>query len=306
MNMSKEKKHRVAIVGCGNVGRFAAHAILASKDLELVGMVRRPTSLHANVPPELASIPVVSSIEGLDHVEVACLAVPTRQVPKYAKEILNLGINTVDSYDIHHELVHVKKTLDSIARQKGSVAVISAGWDPGTDSLIRVILEIMAPLGITTINFGPGMSMGHTTAVKAIPGVKDAIAVTYPKGSGVHRRMVYVELDEGADFDMVREAIITDPYFSHDETVVMSTDNVRDLKDLGHGVMIERKGVAGISSNQRFKFEMSINNPAVTGQIMVGAARASLKQSPGAYTLPELPLIDFLHGDKDSLLARLV
>jgi diaminopimelate dehydrogenase len=304
--MSNEKKHRVAVIGYGNVGRFAAQAILASEDLELAGIVRRPESLSALVPPELADTPVVTSIENLDHVEVAFLAVPTRQVPKYAEEILRLGINTVDSYDIHDELVRVKKTLDSVARHAGSVAVISAGWDPGTDSLIRAILEIMAPLGITTTNFGPGMSMGHTTAVKAIPGVKDALSITCPKGSGVHRRMVYVELDEGADFDTVREAVITDPYFSNDETIVMRTDNVGNLKDLGHGVMIERKGVSGISSNQRFRFEMSINNPAATGQIMVGAARASLKQSPGAYTLPELPLIDFLYGDKDSLLAKLV
>lgn len=304
--MSNEKKHRVAVIGCGNVGRFAAQAILASCDLELAGIVRRPESLSKPVPPELAGIPVVKSIENLDHVEVACLAVPTRQVPKCAEEILSLGINTVDSHDIHHELICVKKTLDSVARRAGSVAIISAGWDPGTDSLIRVILEIMAPLGITYTNFGPGMSMGHTTAVKAIPGVKDAISITCPKGSGIHRRMVYVQLDEGADFDTVREAVITDPYFSNDETVVMCTDNVGELRDLGHGVMIERKGVSGISSNQRFRFEMSINNPALTGQIMVGAARASLKQSPGAYTLPELPLIDFLHGDKDCLLAKLV
>jgi len=306
MNMSNEKRHRVAVVGCGNVGRFAAQAISASQDLELAGIVRRPESLCRCVPPEFRDIPVVASIESLDRVEAACLAVPTRQIPKYAKEILSLGINTVDSYDIHRELIHVKKTLDRIAREAGSVAIISAGWDPGTDSLIRVMLEIMAPSGITYTNFGPGMSMGHTTAVKAVPGVKDAIAMTYPKGQGVHRRIVYVELDEGAHFDEVREAIITDPYFSNDETVVVCADSVDTLKDLGHGVIIERKGVSGVSSNQRFRFEMSINNPALTGQIMTGAIRAGFKQSPGAYTLPELPLIDFLQGDRDCLLARLV
>jgi diaminopimelate dehydrogenase len=304
--MSNDRRHRVAVVGCGNVGVFAAQAILASEDLELAGIVRRPESLCRRVPPEFRDIPVVASIESLDQVDVACLAVPTRQVPKCAKEILSLGINTVDSYDIHQDLIDVKKTLDRVARDAGSVAVIAAGWDPGTDSLIRVILEIMAPAGITYTNFGPGMSMGHTTAVRAVPGVKDAISVTCPKGQGVHRRMVYIELEEGADFDSVREAIITDPYFVNDETVVMCTDSVVSLKDLGHGVMIERKGVSGVSSNQRFKFEMSINNPALTGQIMVGAARACLKQSPGAYTLPELPLIDFLQGNRDCLLARLV
>lgn len=304
--MANEKKRKVAVVGCGSVGTLAARAIMASSDLELVGIVRRPESLSRGVPPELRDIPVVSSIESLDGVEAACLAVPTRQVPEHAERILSLGINTVDSYDIHGELVNVKKRLDTIAREAGSVAVISAGWDPGTDSLIRVILEIMAPSGITHTNFGPGMSMGHTCAVKAIPGVKDAISMTYPKGQGLHRRVVYVELDEDADFDSVKEAVLKDPYFSNDETAVILSDDIDSLRNSGHGVLIERSGVSGGASNQRFKFEMSINNPALTGQIMVGAMRASLKQPPGAYTLPELPLIDFLCGDRDRLLKRLV
>ena len=306
MNKSNIKTHNVAVVGCGRVGRFAAQAVLASEDLKLAGIVRRPESLNAYLPPELAKFPVVASISDLDNVEVAILAVPTRKVPEYASNILHLGINTVDCHDIHQELVHVKNMLDDIARKSGSVAVVSAGWDPGTDSLIRTILEIMAPRGITYTNFGPGMSMGHTTAVKAIPGVKDALSITYPKGSGLHRRLVYVELDEGVDFDIVRESIICDPYFSNDETTVACVENRESIRDLGHGVLIERKGVSGISCNQRFQFEMHINNPALTGQIMVGAARASLRQSPGAYTLLELPLIDCLYGDKDSLLKKLV
>ncbi len=306
MNISNTKIHKVAVVGCGSVGRFAAQAIISSQDLELVGIVRRPESLEAHLPPELGEIPVVASISELDSVDVAILGVPTRQVPKYAREILSLGINTVDCYDIHQELVHVKNMLDDVAQKSGAVAVIAAGWDPGTDSLLRALLEIMAPKGITYTNFGPGMSMGHTAALRAIPGVKDALSITYPKGSGVHRRLVYVALDEGIDFDTVREAIIRDPYFSNDETIVTCIENIEDLRDPGHGVVIERKGVSGMSCNQRFQFEMRINNPALTGQIMVGAARATLRQTPGAYTLLELPLIDCLYGDKDSLLKKLV
>ena len=69
---------------------------------------------------------------------------------------------------------------------------MAAGWDPGTDSVVRTLLEAMAPKGHTYTNFGPGMSMGHTVAVKAIPGVKDALSMTIPLGTGIHRRMVYV------------------------------------------------------------------------------------------------------------------
>ncbi len=39
---------------------------------------------------------------------------------------------------------------------------------------------------------------------------------------------------------------------------------------------------------------------------MVSALRASFKQPPGAYTLLEVPLIDFLPGDPEENLRRLV
>ena len=41
------------------------------------------------------------------------------------------------------------------------------------------------------------MSMGHTVAVKAIDGVKAALSMTIPTGTGIHRRMVYIELKDG-------------------------------------------------------------------------------------------------------------
>jgi hypothetical protein len=44
---------------------------------------------------------LVSSIEELPDVDVALLCIPTRAVPEVAPKILALGINTVDSYDIH-------------------------------------------------------------------------------------------------------------------------------------------------------------------------------------------------------------
>jgi len=55
----------------------------------------------------------------------------------------------------------------------------------------------MPPEGITYVNYGPGMSMGHSVAVKAIEGIDDAISLTIPKGVGMHRRRVYVKLKEG-------------------------------------------------------------------------------------------------------------
>lgn len=298
-------QHRIAIVGYGKIGRFALEAVEAAADFVIAGVVRRSASLEKR-PPELQGYPVVTSLAELEKVDVALLCVPSRLVPEYARETLSAGINTVDCYDIHGELVHLKKDLDAVAKEHNCVSVISAGWDPGTDSMVRGIFEIMAPRGLSYTNFGPGMSMGHTVAAKAVPGVKNALSMTIPKGSGLHRRMVYVELEKGAEFDRVVEAVKSDPYFFKDETEVIQVERVEELIDMGHGVSMERKGVSGKTHNQLFHYEMRINNPALTAQVMVAAARAGLRQQPGCYTMLEIPVIDYLYGERDELLARLV
>ncbi len=297
------KKIRAAIVGYGNIGKYVLEAIEAAPDFEVAGIVRRNAT---DVPHELKLYPVTDDIKKLNDVDVAVLATPTRSVETYAKEILALGIHTVDSYDIHGGIVDLRRSLDEVAKANNTVAVISAGWDPGSDSVVRALLEAMVPKGITYTNFGPGMSMGHTVAVKAIEGVKDALSMTIPMGTGVHRRMVYIEVKEGYNFEKVAAAIKADDYFVHDETHVMQVTSVDDLKDMGHGVNLVRKGVSGQTQNQLIEFDMKINNPALTAQILIAVARASFRQKPGAYTMIELPMIDMLYGDKEDLIRRLV
>jgi len=291
------EKKRLAIVGYGNIGRFTLEAAIASTDFEIAGIVRRNPADRGDIPAE---IPVVGSIKELENVDVAILATPTRSVEGHANEILAMGINTVDSFDIHTQIPALRKRLDEKAKNGKAVSVLSAGWDPGSDSVVRALLEAIAPKGITYTNFGPGMSMGHTVAVKSKDGVKDALSMTIPLGTGIHRRMVYVELLPGYNLETVAKSIKEDPYFASDETHVMAVESVDALKDMGHGVNLVRKGVSGKTHNQRFEFDMSINNPALTAQILVACARATFRLTPGCYTMIEIPVIDLLPGDRDS------
>ena len=297
-------KIRAAIVGYGNIGKYALEAIEASEDMECVGVVRR--NGDTDKPAELAGYPVVKNITELDNVQVAILATPTRKVEEYAKQCLALGINTVDSFDIHTKIVDLRRSLDAVAKAHNAVSVISAGWDPGSDSIVRTLMESLAPKGISYTNFGPGRSMGHSVAVRAIAGVKDALSMTIPVGTGIHRRMVYVELEEGADFKTVEAAIKADPYFVNDETHVQQVPCVDKLNDVGHGVNLVREGVSGKTHNQLFSFDMKINNPALTAQVLVNAARASFKQKPAAYTMVAIPAIDMPCGDREELIRHLV
>ncbi|WP_286085046.1 diaminopimelate dehydrogenase [Duncaniella freteri] len=296
-------KIRAAVVGYGNIGKFTIQALEAAPDMEIAGVVRRNLG---EKPLELTPYPIVTDIRELGHVDVAILCTPTREVEKYALEFLALGINTVDSFDIHTQITALRRSLNEAAVKAGKVSVISAGWDPGSDSIVRTLLEAAAPKGITYTNFGPGMSMGHTVCVKSKPGVKNALSMTMPKGDGMHRRIVYVELLPGATLEEVAKAVKEDPYFASDETHVMAVESVDAVKDMGHGVHMVRKGVSGQTQNQRFEFTMSINNPALTAQLLVAVARAAMRLAPGAYTMVEIPVIDLLPGDRESLIAHLV
>lgn len=298
------KKIRAAIVGYGNIGHYTLQALEAAPDFEIAGIVRRNGA--ENKPEELANYPVVKDIKELENVDVAILATPTRKVEEYAKEILAMGINTVDSFDIHTQITSLRRSLNESAQAGNAVSIISAGWDPGSDSIVRTLLEAIAPKGITYTNFGPGMSMGHTVAVKAIEGVKAALSMTIPTGTGIHRRMVYIEVEEGYEYEKVAAAIKADAYFVNDETHVIQVPCVDDLLDMGHGVNLTRKGVSGKTQNQLFEFNMRINNPALTAQVLVCVARAAMRQQPGCYTMIEVPVIDLLPGDRDEWIGRLV
>ena len=296
------KKIQAAIVGFGNVGKCAYDAIQNAPDMELLCTVR--TFASPDMPPQLDKIR--EAVRQYGDIDVAIIGSPSRFCPDIAETLLEMGICTVDSYDVHTDIWEVKCRLDEAAKKSGKSSIVSAGWDPGSDSVIRALMEAMAPRGIAYTNFGPGMSMGHTVAAKSVEGVENALSITIPAGAGVHKRMVYVRLKPGASLEEVTKLIKADPYFSHDETHVKQADDVDALSDVGHGVNITRKGAAGNTHNQLLEYSMRINGPAVTGQILVNSARAVVKQPPGCYTLIEIPVIDMLPGDKKDLIKRLV
>lgn len=283
---------KVAILGYGNIGRAAEQAILAAPDVELAGIY------HHN--------------DNLDdiHADAVLLCTPTREVEPFAKALLQRGICTVDSFDIHQQIFDLRQSLMPLAQANKAVSVISAGWDPGSDSVVRALLMALVPEGVTYTNFGPGRSMGHTVAAKAIAGVKDALSMTIPMGKGVHRREVYVELEEGADAQVVESLLKADAYFASDDTKMIVVPSVAAINSVGHGVNLVRDGVSSNVEGQHLEYTMRINNPALTAQVMVAAARAAVRMQQkgqyGAYTMIELSPIALLPGEEEKLIRQLV
>lgn len=305
-------KLKIIVHGLGNIGRHALACIEKAPDMECLGIIRRPESIGKNKAdlrgvdeyPDLQTL-----IKAKGKPDGVVLAAPSRSVPKLVGEYLAAGIHSVDSFDIHDEISKLVSDLDPVAKKHGKSAICAAGWDPGTDSVLRALFEAMAPTGSTFTNFGRGRSMGHSVAARAIEGVADATSITIPIGGGRHARLVYVVLKSGAVLKDVEARIKADKYFNHDPLevkVVASSEELATVADNSHGVLMERIGASGDTSNQRLTFDMRIDNPALTAQVMVSCIRACTRMPAGCHTLIDVPPVAYLPGDRMEHIKRLV
>ncbi len=303
---------KVAVHGLGNIGKAVIDCLLCARDFDCLGVVRRASSLGTQ-PLSLRGVPDYASIDALmadgGKPDVVIVCGPSRNVPKDVRYYLEKNINTVDSFDIHPEITQVVAELDTAARAAGKACITAAGWDPGTDSVLRALFEAMTPAGTTFTNFGRGRSMGHSVAARAVDGVQNACSITIPIGGGKHSRLVYVLPAAGVSFADIKQRIAADPYFSSDPLDVREVGSQEELDgvaDNSHGVFMERIGASGSVSNQRLSFDMRIDNPALTAQVLVSCARAVTRMGAGCHTLIDIPPVALLPGDRMKHIARLV
>lgn len=302
----------VVVHGLGNIGKAVIESVEAAPDMQCLGVVRTPASVGTKIP-DLRGLSDFDSLEALikakGRPQAAIICGPSRLVPEDAARYLKAGLNTVDSFDIHDQVPSLVKSLNEEAVSNGRVAITAAGWDPGTDSVMRALFEAMVPTGTTFTNFGRGRSMGHSVAARAVKGVADAVSLTIPIGGGRHSRLVYILPENGASQEVIKKNLAADDYFSHDPLDIRFVGNEAELAavaDNSHGVLMERIGASGFASNQRLSFDMRINNPALTAQVLTASARATTRLVPGSYTLIDVPPVALLPGDRMNHVARLV
>ena len=228
--MTVDKKIKVAVMGCGNIGQYAVKAVQIAEDMSLVGVIEQDNCL-ADLKQRHPEITVVCDINNLpEKPDVVVLGIPSRTVKKIAPRLLAQGINTVDCFDMHGEFfIKLKNALEPIARTNNVAAIMGCGVDPGVSTMIRAIFELWATTGISYVTYGPGMSMGHTVAAKSYPGVRDALAITRPGEPGRHKREIYLELEPDASFKKIKKLLMEDPYFCNDDVRFIKVDKVAPL-----------------------------------------------------------------------------
>jgi len=305
-----DKKTRVGIVGYGNLGQGVELALQQTEDLELVAIFsRRVGSAQGKMQPMSQLAAYRDRLEVL----VLCGGSAT-DLPAQGPEVAQL-FSTVDSFDNHKEIPAYYAAMDQAARAGGNLALISCGWDPGLFSLYRVLAMSSLPQGQTYTFWGPGLSQGHSDAIRRVPGVADARQYTQPvtetveqvmAGAGkdytareMHWRDCYVVAGEGADRERIAAQIEQMPnYFAPYDTRVnfVSQEQLKaEHSGMPHGGMVIRSGQTGGLHEHRLEYKVTMaDNPQFTASILVAFARAaaSLRRAGrvGAITPLDVPI----------------
>ena len=286
------------------------------------GIFSRRDSLDTDAPVW----PVAEFASYTDQFDVAvlCLGSAT-DIPEQAPEFIRHA-NTVDTYDNHRDIPRHRAEMDRVARENGTVAIVSTGWDPGMFSLNRTIGQALLPGGQQQTFWGPGLSQGHSDAVRRVEGVKKGVQYTIPSpealeaarkgesglsGKQAHLRRCFIVADE-ADHERIENEIRTMPdYFVGYEVEVNFIDEATfDAEHTGmpHGGHVITAGDTG-GYVQSIEYNLDLDrNPDFTGAVALAYARAAhrLREAgqAGAYTVLEVAPYLISPTPLEELIAR--
>ncbi|MCI6574036.1 MAG: diaminopimelate dehydrogenase [Actinomycetaceae bacterium] len=319
---------RVAINGYGNLGKGVEKAVMAAPDMELVVVFTRrdPAEITTAGAPVVSVTAMPEYAEKID-VCVNCGGSATdleEQTPAAAAYF-----NVVDSFDTHARIPEHFAAVDAAARAAGHSAVISAGWDPGLFSMLRVLGDAVLADSQAVTFWGPGVSQGHSDAIRRIEGVKDARQYTLPVPQTVaavkagdpveltvrsmHTRDAWVVAEDGADVARIEREIKEMPnYFDEYDTTVhfiSEQELQRDHAGIPHGGQVIRRGKTSDGVEHVMSFELALDsNPEFTGAVLAATARAATRKAAagqiGAFTMFDLSLAELSAHTGEELRAH--
>lgn len=296
------KKIRVGITGYGNLGKGVEYALENADDMELAGIFSRrsPEQIHPRTGAPVYAMQQAEQMKNDIDVMIVCggsandLPVQTAQLAEH--------FNLVDSFDTHAKIPEHFANVNEISKSSGKISIISAGWDPGMFSLSRLYSQAILPNGSDYTFWGPGVSQGHSDAVRRIDGVLNAKQYTIPSDKALdrvrsgeqpqltvrekHTRECYVVAEEGADLDRIENEIKSMPnYFAdYDTTVHFISKEEFEAEHMGipHGGVVLRTGTTGENQKHRQIIEYKLtldSNPEFTAGVLVACARAAFRMN---------------------------
>ncbi|MFH0748886.1 MAG: diaminopimelate dehydrogenase [Candidatus Bathyarchaeota archaeon] len=308
------EKIRIGIVGYGNIGKGIELAIEQNPDMVLKGIFtrRNPNNVRSCSSAKILHISDLEKYRDIIDVAILCGG-SAMDLPEQGPKISAM-FNTIDSYDTHAKIPKYFEAVDKAARKNRKTSIISTGWDPGLFSLLRVIAESALPKGKSYTFWGPGVSQGHSNAIRGVHGVKKAIQYTFPiekalikvrngknptfTSREMHRRICYVVPEKDAELEKIQQEITTMPnYFEPYDTEVnfiSEQEMIEKHSEMPHGGFVLRSGITGTNHKQLIEFSLKLDsNAEFTANIMIAYARAGYKLNHegnyGAKTVFDVP-----------------
>ena len=323
---------RLAIIGYGNLGRGVEASVAQNADMQLVAVFTRrdPSSVKLQ-NPDVPVVPVAELDAYKDQIDVLILCGGSATDLPEMTPAMAAKFCVVDSFDNHSRIPEHIANVHKAAKEAGNTAIVSCGWDPGMFSLARVFAQAALPAGETYTFWGPGLSQGHSDAVRRIPGVLDARQYTMPVEAALeqvrsganpalttrqkHTRVCYVVAAEEADKEAITQAIVTMPaYFAdYDTTVhfITKEEMARNHSTMPHGGFVIRAGETSDGSKHTIEYSLKLeSNPKFTSSILVACARAAYKMhkkgETGCFTMPEIRPCDLLPQSIEDIRAHMI
>ncbi len=322
---------KLAIVGYGNLGRGVESAARQNQDMELVGIFTRRAPEQVQVCSGVPVRPLASIGDYAGKVDVLILCGGSATDLPEMTPALAASFNVVDSFDNHSRIPEHIQNVEKAAKASGHTALVSCGWDPGLFSLARVYAQAALPVGQTYTFWGPGISQGHSDAIRRIDGVLDARQYTLPVEQAVeqvrrgenpelttrqkHTRLCYVVAKPGADLSAIEQQIKEMPaYFADYDTQVnfISQEELNEnhLK-MRHGGSVIRAGKTHQGDSHTVEFSLKLeSNPQFTASILVACARAVVRMhrrsEAGCFTLPEVRPCDLMAEDLQTIRSHFI
>ena len=323
---------RVAIVGCGNLGRGAEAAVRQNPDMELVAIFSRRDASCVCISTECAPVLPMEELDRLaDQIDVLILCGGSATDLPEMTPALAAKFNVIDSFDNHSHIPEHIAAVEAAAKKAGTTAIVSCGWDPGLFSLMRIYGQAALPVGESYTFWGPGLSQGHSDAIRRIEGVRDARQYTIPVEESLekvrrgenpvlttrqkHTRQCFVVPWKDADLARIEREIKEMPgYFAdYDTTVTFITQQELDENHAGmpHGGCVLRSGTTQLGDKHMVEFSLQLeSNPQFTSSILVSCARAAYRMhqrgETGCFTMPEVRPCDLLPQSIEDIRAHLI
>ncbi len=324
---------RIGILGYGNLGKGTELAVKDNADMELVAIFtrRNPEDLKTVTDVPVINIKEIENWKDKIDVMILCGGSATdlpEQGPRYAEMF-----NVIDSFDTHAKIPEYYSLVNESAKKGNNVAIISVGWDPGLFSVNRLYAEAILPQGNTYTFWGPGVSQGHSDAIRRIAGVKNAVQYTIPKEEAMevvregnnpdytarekHLRECFVVLEEGAEAEKIEKEIKEMPnYFADYDTIVhfISEEELKkNHSTMPHGGFVIRSGNTGLNNETKQIIEYSLkleSNPEFTSSVLLAYARAAYrlaqKGESGAKTVFDIPPVMLSPKTSEELIREIL